>query len=132
MKKYSVPERILVVLLPIISAILLYFVAVFVAKNITLPQCLTYKYFEIYCPGCGMTRSVIALLHGDILLSLRDNALIIFGILLLFALYLELVFKVFGKRLRFPIHSNKFIIGILILMGVYSVLRNFVPFLAPV
>lgn len=132
MKKYSVPERILVVLLPIISAILLYFVAVFVAKNITLPQCLTYKYFEIYCPGCGMTRSVIALLHGDILLSLRDNALIIFGILLLFALYLELVFKVFGKRLRFPIHSNKFIIGILIMMGVYSVLRNFVPFLAPV
>ena len=132
MKKYSVPERILVVLLPIISAILLYFVAVFVAKNITLPQCLTYKYFEIYCPGCGMTRSVIALLHGDILLSLRDNALIIFGILLLFALYLELVFKVFGKRLRFPIHSNKFIIGTLILMGVYSVLRNFVSFLAPV
>ena len=132
MKKYSVPERILVVLLPIISAILLYFVAVFVAKNITLPQCLTYKYFEIYCPGCGMTRSVIALLHGDILLSLRDNALIIFGILLLFALYLELVFKVFGNRLRFPIHSNKFIIGILIMMGVYSVLRNFVPFLAPV
>ena len=132
MKKYSVPERILVVLLPIISAILLYFVAVFVAKNITLPQCLTYKYFEIYCPGCGMTRSVIALLHGDILLSLRNNALIIFGILLLFALYLELVFKVFGKRLRFPIHSNKFIIGILIMMGVYSVLRNFVPFLAPV
>lgn len=132
MKKYSVPERILVVLLPIISAILLYFVAVFVAKNITLPQCLTYKYFEIYCPGCGMTRSVIALLHGDIFLSLRDNALIIFGILLLFALYLELVFKVFGKRLRFPIHSNKFIIGTLILMGVYSVLRNFVPFLAPV
>ncbi|MDY4812746.1 MAG: DUF2752 domain-containing protein [Ruminococcus sp.] len=102
------------------------------AKNITLPQCLTYKYFEIYCPGCGMTRSVIALLHGDIFLSLRDNALIIFGILLLFALYLELVFKVFGKRLRFPIHSNKFIIGTLILMGVYSVLRNFVPFLAPV
>lgn len=132
MKKYSVLERILVVLLPITSAILLYFVAVFVAKNITLPQCLTYKYFEIYCPGCGMTRSVIALLHGDILLSLRDNALIIFGILLLFALYLELVFKVFGKRLRFPIHSNKFIIGILIMMGVYSVLRNFVPFLAPV
>ena len=132
MKKYSVPERILVVLLPIISAILLYFVAVFVAKNITLPQCLTYKYFEIYCPGCGMTRSVIALLHGDILLSLRDNALIIFGILLLFALYLELVFKAFGKRLRFPIHSNKFIIGTLILIGVYSVLRNFLPFIAPV
>lgn len=132
MKKYSVLERILVILLPIISVILLYFVAVFVAKNITLPQCLTYKYVGIYCPGCGMTRSVIALLHGDILLSLRDNALIILGILLLLALYLELVFKVFGKRLRFPIHSNKFIIGILILTGVYSVLRNFVPFLAPI
>ncbi|MGN0459424.1 MAG: DUF2752 domain-containing protein [Ruminococcus sp.] len=132
MKKYSVSKRILVILLPIISVILLYFVAVFVAKNIPLPQCLTYKYLGVYCPGCGMTRSVIALLNGDILLSLRDNALIILGILLVLAIYLELVFKVFGKRLRFPIHSNKFIFGVLIFIGVYSVLRNFVPFLAPV
>ncbi|MCI6653470.1 MAG: DUF2752 domain-containing protein [Ruminococcus sp.] len=132
MKKYSITERILVILLPIITVTVLYFAAVFVAKNVTLPRCLTYKYFGIYCPGCGMTRSVIALLHGDILLSLRNNALIIFGILLLLAIYLELVFKAFGKRLRFPIHSNKFIIGTLILIGVYSVLRNFIPFLAPI
>lgn len=132
MKKYSIKERILVILLPIITVTVLYFSAVFVANNFTLPQCLTYKYFGIYCPGCGMTRSVIALINGDILLSLRNNALIILGILLVFALYLELAFKVFGKRLRFPIHSNRFIIGALIFVGVYSVLRNFVPFLAPV
>lgn len=132
MKKYSISKRILVILLPVVAVIALYFTAVFVAKNITLPQCLTYKYFEVYCPGCGMTRSVIALLHGDILLSLRNNALIFFGILLLLSIYLEFVFKVFGKRLSFPIHSNKFIIGTLILIGVYSVLRNFIPFLAPI
>ena len=79
-----------------------------------------------------MTRSVIALINGDILLSLRNNVLIILGILLLVALYLELAFKVFGKRLRFPIHSNRFIIGALIFVAVYSVLRNFLPFIAPV
>ena len=120
------------ILLPIFAVIPLYFTAVFVADNITLPPCLTYEYFGVYCPGCGMTRSVIALINGDIFLSLRDNALIILGIILVMALYLELVFKVFGKRLRFPIHSNKFIIGALIFVAVYSVLRNFVPFLAPV
>lgn len=79
-----------------------------------------------------MTRSVIALINGDIVLSLRNNALIILGISLLVALYLEFAFKVFGKRLRLPIHSNRFIIGALIFVGVYSVLRNFVPILAPV
>lgn len=79
-----------------------------------------------------MTRSVIALINGDIPLSLRDNALIFLGILLLVALYLEFAFKVFGKRFRLPIHSNRFIIGALIFAGVYSVLRNFVPILAPV
>ena len=132
MKKYSIKEKILVILLPIITVTVLYFAAVFVANNFTLPPCLTYEYFGIYRPGCGMTRSVLALINGDILLSLRNNALIIIGILLLVALYLEFAFKVFGKRLWFPIHSNRFIICALIFVAVYSVLRNFLPFIAPV
>lgn len=34
-----------------------------------IPPCILYTYFGIYCPGCGGTRSLIYLLHGDIIRS---------------------------------------------------------------
>lgn len=29
-------------------------------------ECIWHRLFGIICPGCGMTRAVIALIHGDI------------------------------------------------------------------
>ncbi|WP_372720333.1 DUF2752 domain-containing protein [Novipirellula sp.] len=43
------------------------------------PKCQFYQATGIHCPGCGATRAVLALLHGDVLLSLRNNALLILG-----------------------------------------------------
>lgn len=79
-----------------------------------------------------MTRSVIALLNGDVLLSLRQNIFIFLGIILVFLYYMEFVFRVFGKNIRFPIHSKGFIYGSLIFAVLYSLARNFVPVLAPI
>lgn len=39
--------------------------------------CLTYNLFKIPCPGCGLTTSLVSLLHGDILKSLQYNILTI-------------------------------------------------------
>lgn len=130
--KKSVIKKILVFVVPLFSVVLLYLIALFVAKNITLPPCITYTFFHIYCPGCGMTRSVISLLNGDILLSLRQNVFIVLGVVILLLYYIEFVLKVFGRNIRFPIHSGKFIYGILIFSVVYSVARNFLPFIAPI
>ncbi|GAA4470662.1 DUF2752 domain-containing protein [Novipirellula rosea] len=43
------------------------------------PKCQFYQATGIHCPGCGATRAVLALLHGDVLLALRNNALLILG-----------------------------------------------------
>ncbi|WP_442511058.1 DUF2752 domain-containing protein [Novipirellula sp. SH528] len=43
------------------------------------PKCQFYQTTGIHCPGCGATRAVMALLHGDMLLALRNNALLILG-----------------------------------------------------
>ena len=94
----SIVKKVLVFLVPLVAVFLLYILAVYVANNISLPPCITYTLFHINCPGCGMTRSVIALLHFDFLFSLRQNAFIIVGIVLALMYYIELVLKVFGSQ----------------------------------
>lgn len=41
------------------------------------PPCVFHKLTGLYCPGCGNTRALAALLHGDIAGSLAKNILLI-------------------------------------------------------
>lgn len=41
------------------------------------PVCQFHRLTGLNCPGCGMTRAVYALLHGEFLAALRDNALLV-------------------------------------------------------
>jgi hypothetical protein len=40
-----------------------------------LPVCLFHELTHLHCPGCGMTRALHQLMHGQILQALRCNAL---------------------------------------------------------
>lgn len=56
--------------------------------NEHMVPCVFKKNLGIECPGCGLQRSLIALLQGDILLSIRMNAsLIPFIITVLFTIF---------------------------------------------
>jgi hypothetical protein len=41
------------------------------------PVCLFHQLTGLNCPGCGGTRSAYALLHGNVALALKDNALFV-------------------------------------------------------
>lgn len=132
MKKYKTYEKVLVCIFPFVLLIILYFTARFVIDNFKLPPCLTYVTFGILCPGCGITRSIIALVNGDILLSLRQNIYVFLFLVISIMLYIEFVLKIFGKKFRFPIHSDKLLYVLLIFTVLYTVLRNIIPQLAPI
>ena len=86
----------------------------------------------LYCPGCGNTRCMTALLHGDLLLAVRNNASLPFLGLLLLCLYIELLFDIFGKPIK--ILPRKPLVWWIVLgiFAVYFVARNFIPEIAPV
>jgi len=126
-------NRILVIVIPLAGAALLWLIALFVAENVTFWPCPSYTFFGIYCPGCGTTRAVKALLGGDILLAIRQNAAIPALILLAALYYLEFALKIFGVRFRIqPLHNVKFMVILLVLWLAYFILRNFIPAIAPI
>jgi hypothetical protein len=44
------------------------------------PVCQFHRLTGLNCPGCGATRALYALLHGNFSTALRDNALLVFAL----------------------------------------------------
>ncbi|MDR4007522.1 MAG: DUF2752 domain-containing protein, partial [Ruminococcus sp.] len=89
-KPYNTYQKILVLILPFASLFLCYLICAFAFKYLSLPPCYIHQFTGLYCPGCGATRAVYALVHGDILLSLRQNAFLAVGIVIVLILYIQL------------------------------------------
>ena len=54
-----------------------------------LPKCPVHEAFGWHCPGCGTTRALHALLHGDWTGALSNNVLTVFAIPLLAVTWLH-------------------------------------------
>ena len=90
------------------------------------PQCLLHRLTGLHCPGCGMTRALHALLHGDFLAAFRFNpvGMILFPVFLL-GLSLEWIAWVRGKPLPFSLRTGvRGAWAIAILMLLFGILRN--------
>ena len=52
------------------------------AGQFFFPRCWLYQTTGLQCPGCGTTRALHALLHGDVVAALRLNGLAVVGLVL--------------------------------------------------
>lgn len=96
-----------------------------------LPECSIHKYTGLWCTGCGNTRSVIALLHGQIWRSICCNPTIPFLALLALLLYAEVVIGIWNDRVKLLPRKIWIWCTILGLFLVFFVLRNVIGGLAP-
>ena len=121
-------NRIITIALPIIAFLLFLFRNEFISFLCLFPACPFYKAYHLYCPACGNTRSTIALLQGNLLLSLRYNITPFLLILFAGGVYLEYAFSSFWHKLKVLPRKKSFYIAGLILLILYIIFRNFIPF----
>ena len=131
--QYKRWQKALVIIAPFAAAAVCGAAAYLILRYVTLWPCPSLTLLHIYCPGGGSTRAVAALLHGDLLLALRQNSVIPVMLLMAVLYYLEFALKVWGVRFRFPvIHNKVFITALFVCWLIYAVVRNFVPAIAPI
>lgn len=90
------------------------------------PACPFFELTGLACPGCGMTRGLHALLHGDLLTALDFNLLLL-PVLFFFGYLFVSLFLTFsrGRGLNFKLfNKTAVIVGFLAFTVVFTVARN--------
>jgi hypothetical protein len=108
-----------------ISAVIFFFNP---ATHAYYPVCQFHRLTGLNCPGCGMTRALYALLHGQILLALHDNALFVLSLL---ALVVRVAWFGWNQHRGGPLGEffpHKFLWPFLALALLFTILRNLPAF----
>ena len=95
-------------------------------RDLSQRGCLFQVLFGMYCPGCGGTRAVDALLHGYVLRSVWYHPLVPYGAGLYLAFMISWTaakWHLFGIRrgIRF---RNGYLYGMLVVVAVNFVVKN--------
>ena len=91
------------------------------------PGCFLNQNYGLYCPSCGGTRSVVSLLHGDIISSLRYNILPFILLSVIIGFYCETLAGVFGKKIVVVPRRVSLLVIVILVFYAYALLRNFIP-----
>jgi hypothetical protein len=92
------------------------------------PVCLFHKLTGLNCPGCGMTRALHALLRGDFLRALHDNALFVFTLASLASRGIWFAAKRIFHKPAGIFFEPKYLWAFLIVALAFGVLRNLPAF----
>ena len=92
------------------------------------PVCQFHRLTGLNCPGCGMTRAFYALLHGDLLTALHDNALFVFALGTLAIRGAWFGWNEFRGRANREFFPAKFLWPLLVVALLFTVLRNLPAF----
>jgi hypothetical protein len=91
--------------------------------------CIWDRFFGIYCPGCGGTRAVEALLNGDIIASLQYHPIVLYSsFIYIFYMFGNILHRISGMRIfKVPFHSRYLYIALFIIIA-NCLIRNFLRF----
>jgi hypothetical protein len=92
------------------------------------PVCQFHRLTGLNCPGCGATRALYALLHGNFSTALRDNVLLAAGIPVMAVRGGWLALNRWRGRSNGDFFPARFLLPLLVVIIVFGVLRNLPAF----
>ncbi|MGA2248313.1 MAG: DUF2752 domain-containing protein [Verrucomicrobiota bacterium] len=92
------------------------------------PVCQFHRLTGLNCPGCGGTRALYALLHGDPATAFRDNALFVVGLPIAAARGGWFALNRWRRRPNGQFFPPKYLIPFVVATGLFGILRNLPPF----
>ena len=92
------------------------------------PVCQFHRLTGLNCPGCGMTRALYALLHGNFSTALRDNALLVGGLAAVTLRGAWLGAKKMRGQAAGEFIRTQYLWPLLVIALVFTVLRNLPAF----
>ncbi|MBF0488068.1 MAG: DUF2752 domain-containing protein [Nitrospirae bacterium] len=87
------------------------------------PKCLFYKLTGLYCPGCGGTRALHQLLHGNYTAAFRLNPLIVLALPFL-AIGIILEIRVFSRPAWLSYQHTRYAWIVAVAIVLFWILRN--------
>jgi Protein of unknown function (DUF2752) len=91
------------------------------------PRCPLYRFAHMYCPGCGATRALAALLHGHLAQALNYNALVVVLVPFALAYLLHAYWSVMrNRKLSRPSIPVPVTAGLAGVAAVFTIVRNVV------
>lgn len=98
------------------------------------PGCPSQMLLGIDCPGCGGMRGTYDLLHGNIAGMADDNVLLVLAVPTAVIAFVVWAYRAWTGRVRsidprVQLRNNRIVVGIIVLVLAFGVVRNFVPFL---
>ncbi len=89
------------------------------------PVCPIYRYVHLYCPGCGSTRALAALLHGRLAEAMHYNPLFV-ALVPLLLVFAALVYgkAIIRNEIQWPAVPKPALTFFLALVAVFTIARN--------
>lgn len=136
MERNEYKKRLMQVLKPVIEVVIIGGAYLIFMKltDLAIP-CMFYKITGKYCPGCGITRMILAMLRLDFATALRQNCLLFFLLpcFLFYSIWKGIHYIKTGKQ-RSGLTERVVVMVVLVLVMAFWIMRNMpqFAFLAPV
>lgn len=93
---------------------------------IPVMPCMIHELFHVYCPGCGGTRALFALLQGEVLRSLYCNPAVVLGIFLVLHYEIGIIITLVKKNGKRYYCSNLLLVGLYLgILVTFTIVRNY-------
>ena len=87
---------------------------------------------NFYCPGCGVTRMISSILKLNFYQAFRYNQFVFILTPFIIILFIDNLYSEYkNKTSLYKKIPNKVYYLLIILLIIYGILRNFIPYLAP-